>query len=322
MDVSISCTRDPDLWFDDGNIVIQVAPRLFRVHRSILALSSSFFRDMLAFPRAAEQDMYEDVPLVVLRDDDARDTAHFLKALYIPHYFLPPPASTTFQVIEGVLRMAHKYDVPALRRCALHHLSITFITDVDNLKTDPERTYDFDDTTEGDEGRMSELKAVIALAHDVGATWLLPSAYYDTMQFLVTELGAAHYWNGRQRRLTYEDLLVCLAGYKHMSKRSPIAMFTSMDIGCGGADCLVKRVSVLSEDDLRDCSEVPLTYWSAWLSDDGSQPGCHLCLEGMRILYHLWQADVWTHLPSYFNLPDWVDLLALMRRDLEGSPGV
>lgn len=56
----------------------------FRVHRSVLVLSSNFFRDMINFPKAQEQDTYEDVPLIVLHDDDARDAAHFLKALYIP----------------------------------------------------------------------------------------------------------------------------------------------------------------------------------------------------------------------------------------------
>ncbi|TRM63750.1 hypothetical protein BD626DRAFT_360137, partial [Schizophyllum amplum] len=102
-------TRDPELWFGDGNLVIQVTPRLFRLHRGVLAPSSKFFRDMMAFPRAAEEDTYDYVLLVVLRDDDARDAARFFKALYIPRYFSgPPPAKTTFDAIEGVLRLCHR----------------------------------------------------------------------------------------------------------------------------------------------------------------------------------------------------------------------
>ncbi|KAL1752185.1 hypothetical protein FB107DRAFT_293344 [Schizophyllum commune] len=141
-------THDPDLWFKDGNLVVQVTPRLFRLHRGILASHSNFFRDMVQFPESSEQDMYDEVPLVVLHDDDARDVVHFFKAIYVFHYFLPPPAKTTFAILEGVLRLSHKYDAPMLRRCALQHLSVTFVTDLAKMRHDLCRTYLVDDERE------------------------------------------------------------------------------------------------------------------------------------------------------------------------------
>ena len=76
-------TRDPDLWFEDGNLVIQVTPRLFRLHRGILAAHSNFFRNMADFPASQEQSTYDGVPLVILHDDNAHDAGHFFKAIYI-----------------------------------------------------------------------------------------------------------------------------------------------------------------------------------------------------------------------------------------------
>ncbi|KAI5900105.1 uncharacterized protein SCHCODRAFT_02606999 [Schizophyllum commune H4-8] len=141
-------TREPDLWFKDGNLVIQVFPRLFRLHRGVLASHTNFFRDMVQFPESSEQDMYDEVPLVILHDDDARDAVHFFKAIYVFHYFLPPPAKTTLAIIEGVLRLSHKYDAPMLRRCALQHLCVTFVTDLPDMRHDPYRTYLCDDESE------------------------------------------------------------------------------------------------------------------------------------------------------------------------------
>ena len=79
-------SRDPDLWIEDGNLVVQAAPRLFRVHRGILASNSGFFRGMVDFPESRVQNTCDGVPLITLHDDDARDVAQFLKAIYIFEY--------------------------------------------------------------------------------------------------------------------------------------------------------------------------------------------------------------------------------------------
>ena len=78
---SASC----DLWFDDGNLVIQTGLALFRVHKSVLAIHATVFRDMVSFPSPASQDTYEGIQLAVFQDD-AQDMRHFLRALYFPEY--------------------------------------------------------------------------------------------------------------------------------------------------------------------------------------------------------------------------------------------
>lgn len=66
--------RDEDLYFADGSVVLFAKDAdenlvYFRVHKSVLAKNSPVFKDMLAMPTPANQDSYDDLPLVHLHDD-------------------------------------------------------------------------------------------------------------------------------------------------------------------------------------------------------------------------------------------------------------
>lgn len=80
-DASLIC--HPDLWFNDGSIVLKVQTTLFKVHRSTLASHSTVFADMLGIPQPAQLEMMEGCPVVGL-PDDAEDMARLLKAIYDP----------------------------------------------------------------------------------------------------------------------------------------------------------------------------------------------------------------------------------------------
>ncbi|KAJ6450434.1 hypothetical protein C8R47DRAFT_931805, partial [Mycena vitilis] len=101
--------------------------RIFRVPTSILAAQSSAFRDMAAFPQP--QDGYgetiEGSPVFNL-SDSATDVEAFLSAIFDSSYFMPPPTPVHLDVVLGVLRLAHKYDVQYLFIQALQRLSIQY----------------------------------------------------------------------------------------------------------------------------------------------------------------------------------------------------
>ncbi|TRM56098.1 hypothetical protein BD626DRAFT_414695, partial [Schizophyllum amplum] len=136
--------RVKDLWFEDGSVVIQTQERAFRVHRGVLALHVRVFDDIFAFPSPESQPIYEGVPLAEF-PDDGQDMEHFLRAIYFPQYFPPPPASTSFDVLEGILRLAHKYDAPELRRRAFDHFSSHIVLKERHLSADHKRTYPIED---------------------------------------------------------------------------------------------------------------------------------------------------------------------------------
>lgn len=81
MDVDVESQKTPKphdfLWFPDGSVVLATDLYLFKVHKSLLSLHSSVFKDMFEPPNMDEsvaegigageaQEMYDGLPLVTL----------------------------------------------------------------------------------------------------------------------------------------------------------------------------------------------------------------------------------------------------------------
>ncbi|KAL1726832.1 hypothetical protein EV714DRAFT_286941 [Schizophyllum commune] len=211
----------------------------------------------------------------------ATDAVHFLKAMYLPSaYFMPPPAQTRFDVLEGILRMAHKYDAPAMRCRALRHLGSAFVTNLVDMDYPPNHTYPL-----APNDGPQEIKAVIRLARDVQAT--------------------KEVWFGRERFLFPEDIAAYFAGCEALRKEFPHAAFFSPILGCASEGCIKARLASCSAEDRVRFVQHPLTYFTQWK-----------CMDSMRANYHVWLRVVWRHLPSSFNLPDWTALAEGRKLDL------
>ncbi|KAL1675284.1 hypothetical protein EV122DRAFT_218855 [Schizophyllum commune] len=242
----------------------------------------------------------------------AMDAVHFLKAMYIPNYFIPPPAQTRIDVLEGILRMAHKYDAPAMRCRALRHLGSAFATNLVDMDYPPNRTYPL-----APNDGPQEIKAVISLARDVQATWLLPAAFYTALQYPASSLLSKEVWLGRERFLFPEDTAACFSGCEALRKEFPHAVFFSPILGCASEGCIKARLASCSAEDRVRFVQHPLTYFTQWVdSDDGLEEMCWKCMDSMRANYHVWLRDVWRRLPSFFNLPDWTTLAEVRKLDL------
>jgi len=75
--------RVPELWIDDGNIVLQAEDVQFKVHRSILSMHSPVFAALLRSPPSDGAPMTVDgCPLIRLAQDSAVEVRHLLLALY------------------------------------------------------------------------------------------------------------------------------------------------------------------------------------------------------------------------------------------------
>jgi len=88
----IETYENPDLWFDDGNIIIRTvishkrSYAVCKVHKSILAAHSNVFHDLFDGPQAAfhiASDRYDGLPVIELPDSPS-EVKNFLKALYFP----------------------------------------------------------------------------------------------------------------------------------------------------------------------------------------------------------------------------------------------
>lgn len=80
------------LWLSDGNVVLKTNVYLFKVHKSVLSMQSSVFRDMFALSTTDANEfaevmpeLYEGLHLVSL-PDDGYEVAHILRAVYERRY--------------------------------------------------------------------------------------------------------------------------------------------------------------------------------------------------------------------------------------------
>ncbi|KAF7339081.1 BTB domain-containing protein [Mycena venus] len=158
--------RVPSLWFEDDNLILRAQNTLFRVSKGVLAARSSVFRDMLAFPQSpqmrspcSEGEMY---------DGDGEEIIE--GAIFDSSFFEPPPAKTDLAAITGILRLSHKYDVQYLRRRALLHLDTGYPTSLAVYEVSGSETFSSDG--------LGDSLLTIQCASEVGATWVLPTAFY------------------------------------------------------------------------------------------------------------------------------------------------
>lgn len=88
-----SPTPCESLWFPDGNVVLATDTLLFKVHKGVLSLQSSVFKDMFELATVDDSnpgqvsggilpEVYESLPLVTLAGDEGKDVAHLLRAAY------------------------------------------------------------------------------------------------------------------------------------------------------------------------------------------------------------------------------------------------
>ncbi|KAJ6608102.1 hypothetical protein B0H10DRAFT_1745068, partial [Mycena sp. CBHHK59/15] len=121
-------TRVEDLWFSSDPLIIEAETKIFRVTKSILSARSSVFRDMVALPQPENGDaeLVEGSPVVRLHDS-AADVEVFLRAIFDSRFLLHAPTDTVdLHAVLGILRLAHKYDVPYLYRRFLRRLAVPY----------------------------------------------------------------------------------------------------------------------------------------------------------------------------------------------------
>ncbi|KAJ7049562.1 hypothetical protein C8F01DRAFT_1036417 [Mycena amicta] len=311
-------TRAEGLWFEDGTIVVRAHATLFKVYRSLLALQSTVFRDMLAFPQPDTADeMVEGCPVVVLPDQPA-DVLHFLRAIFNSRYFMPPPARINLSEVLSVLRLAHKYDVDYLFRRALGHLDGCFYFDSYRAYYNqaPDTVNFVDDCAEQWSHMTSSPLAVVAItqvAREVDALWILPVARYclsivplhKLIEIPPTELDGPQLkhvllWRSRLSRIRVLDL----------------SLITEVpDSACENfAGCAVARLDILrAHGALHQVGNDACILGQPALNRGHL---CGNCLQFESVRFDDLLDGRWDQLPELFNLPPWEDLKEQRRKVL------
>ncbi|TEB27541.1 hypothetical protein FA13DRAFT_1712464 [Coprinellus micaceus] len=219
---------DGELWYDDGNLIILSEDVAFRVYRGLLSKRSSVFGDMFEFPPPKEgNEIVEGVP-IVRTWDSSLDMGRFLRAILDSEFFLPPPAPTSISLLESILRLSTKYNVPHLRSRATAHLLTTYPT---TLATWRQR-----DSTRTIPSVENTPFVVLNLAREFDLPWLIPSvAYCISSHDIGKTLEGAEWKEGGEARIPVSD--------RHRAERDPSSM------GSAGKDNWV----YLSYADIKMC---------------------------------------------------------------------
>ncbi|TCD63775.1 hypothetical protein EIP91_004958 [Steccherinum ochraceum] len=111
-------TRHPDLWFEDGSVILSAKDTLFRVYKGILCDASPVFRDLFTVPQPPDREMMEGCPVIRLNDSE-EDMENFLKVLFQGIRAMrtvegPVAASVYWPITRALIRLGDKYQVDEL----------------------------------------------------------------------------------------------------------------------------------------------------------------------------------------------------------------
>ncbi|KAF7341311.1 hypothetical protein MVEN_01867400 [Mycena venus] len=269
--------RSRDVWFSDGNIIIEAENMSFRVYGQLVAAKSTVLADILSFPHYT----VDGVPVVRLLDAD-EDLAALLKAILDSNFFMPPPSPTHLSTVLAVLRLSHKYDVRYLCRRALLHLGAIYpSTLAEFLAVPPTIHITYPEPTLA--GHLEALKA----AMDVDAQWLLPTIHYTIAcaplrQIIV--LGAPWSALPEQRR----NLILMSHSWRldRCHKVHAFALRGVPDTGCADplgcarsfSHCATTLLGLIARDQPVD----PLRFWDEAGIAKYESVRCAACRLGMR----------------------------------------
>ncbi|KAK7008074.1 BTB domain-containing protein [Favolaschia claudopus] len=283
-------TRAEGLYFEDCGLIIRIQAEstLFRISRDYLASQSPVFRDMLSLPPPKTADTMDGCPFVQLLDT-AKDVTVFLKALMFCDYFEAHPVQVSFDIVVGVLRMSHKYEVDSLRKRALAHVCAAYPTTLGEydklIASGIERPWT----------RIpKEVDSFVVLARELSFDWILPMAFYRICEIA----SESHMLSG-----PYE--------LKDKVREGNVAGCSS-PAHCREAKFQARRLAEGYR--IRMSSDAfpvfPLRIWEEsqesqdWFDVDV----CDACLAHMKHEHQLAKQNFWDSLPAMFDLPEWSEL--------------
>ncbi|KAI0747641.1 hypothetical protein C8Q80DRAFT_688169 [Daedaleopsis nitida] len=316
--VSLSGTvkRDPELWFEDGNIVLLARESAFRVYRGLLTRHSVIFRDLFAMAQPSNSETMESCPVVHISDppDDLR---FLLRALCgLRKFPIIPGERMEFAELAALIRMSHKYHVEDVHSRAMHHFKLYFTNDLS--------TWD----SAGADGNIflhitpPDAIAAVNLARLTHTDSVLPTALYLCCQLDEELTMGVERPDGTTERLEQRDIELILRGRTELVRAStrgacsickPNPSAQCVNKGCDRAlrEILGMMLDGLQKDPIGDIAGyAALDSWEHWIEDVVELwPLCEPCRTMLHTRDMEVRKDVWKHLPQYMGIEveDWKD---------------
>ena len=91
----------------DANVILRSSDQVdFRVHKSLLAMSSPFFKDLLSLPQPPDNELIDGLPVVQVPEN-----ANLLNSLVLLLYPTSPVTPHSYKEVFALLAVCQKYDM-------------------------------------------------------------------------------------------------------------------------------------------------------------------------------------------------------------------
>ncbi|PIL26559.1 hypothetical protein GSI_12317 [Ganoderma sinense ZZ0214-1] len=325
--------RDDEFWLEDGNLILVAnQSTVFRIYCALLTAQSAVFADSISSASSDPAQMCDGCPVVEV-SDTPEELAHFLRVVlpksqqvYAIRYLCLAASSAqltliyklsrfyrrdgepqfTFDQASAVIRLAHKYrvdDVKAQGMRLLHEMHFT------------------SDWTRWE--MRSELKPALAvhgsyaigavnLARQIGATSLLPIAFYECTRLGGAVLDGWRRDDGVVEHLTAEDLLLCMKG-RDALVREVAALFVKVFARTPCDECTSpkcrSRLRLVRRDVFLEGFPGHLVFdREQWMPDlERDYRICEFCSEEVRERCYQECDRIWAELSEIFgiNVKEW-----------------
>ncbi|KAH9174344.1 hypothetical protein EDB89DRAFT_2228141 [Lactarius sanguifluus] len=95
----------------EANIIVRSSDKVnFHVHKSLLAMSSPFFKDLLSLPQPPDDELVDGLPVIQLSED-----ADLLNNLISLLYPIPPVIPDSYEKVFALLAACQKYDMESIQ---------------------------------------------------------------------------------------------------------------------------------------------------------------------------------------------------------------
>ncbi|KAJ7237044.1 hypothetical protein B0H12DRAFT_1190803 [Mycena haematopus] len=285
-----SVTRSDVIWHSDGSVVLQAQQTQWKVHWTVLALHSSYFRDLHARPHPPKPSDIDECQVIEL-SDDAQDVEDVLKALYIPTFYCKKILPLPLPVVRASIRLGRKYDFKDLLESAVARIMSEAPTTLEE--------YDArDDTAEFIENFYGMELDLITLASENNLLAALPCLYYRAVKrwspgMLFDEIEAE---DGTVVSLPRVDLRRCLEGRENI-------LVKQFDPGYTYGWARKWKL-----DGCTDWQKCGTASDHGFADPDTEFQFCASCLQHITDSVDAGRKKMWEDLPYMFNLPPWNEL--------------
>jgi hypothetical protein len=200
----------------------------------------------------------------------------------------------TFAATAGVLRLSTKYDVPFLRRRALHHLSIIY----------PTLLSDWDASHQWLSPHVEDHPSAIQLAREFDIPWIRPMVVYACVSRPTSEFHDIF----QKHNLSHEDRRICIIAMRRLKACEVmcIAPFLGEPSKCTftNPNCKSKLRASLAQLENHEGAD-PLVQTNKILDTFGF---CKTC-SGLFRSWHSSERNArWNTIPDMFQCSSWEDL--------------